>query len=143
MTLRDLATCPATTCPPTTSVREAGQLMAAADIGFLVVVEDERPVGVVTDRDIVLRAVAPGRSTDGPVTEVMTHHAAHVEESATVQHAATVMADKQCRRVAITDGDGRIVGVLSLDDLLRVAGDELEQVARAVRGTKRSHPSVP
>lgn len=58
MPLRELATCPATTCTRTTSVRDAARLMAQADIGFLVVVDDDRPVGVLTDRDIILRAVA-------------------------------------------------------------------------------------
>jgi CBS domain-containing protein len=53
------------------------------------------------------------------------------------------MADRQCRRVAVTDGAGKIIGVLSLDDLLRVAGDELGEIARAVRGTKHGHVMVP
>ncbi len=144
MSLRELATCPATTCTPTTSVRDAARLMATADVGFLVVVDDgEHPVGVLTDRDIVLRAVATGRAHETAVAEVMTTHAAHVDEHATIEQAATIMADKQCRRLALTSDGARLIGVLSLDDLLRVAGRELQQVARAVRGSHHSHPAVP
>lgn len=144
MTLRDLATCPATTCTPSTSVREAAQLMSIAEVGFLVVVDDEeRPVGVLTDRDIVLRCVAADRAHDTPVAHLMTPHAAKIDEHATIQHAATVMADKQLRRLAVTDDHGQMVGVLSLDDLLRVAGPELEQLARAVRGARHMHPTTP
>lgn len=143
MTLRELATCPATTCAPTATVRDAARLMAEAEVGFLVVVEEDRPVGVLTDRDIVLRAVATGRDTGTPVRDVMTHHAAHIDEGATVEEAATLMADKQCRRLALTTGDRRVVGVLSLDDLVREAGVELQQVARAVRGSRHGHQTIP
>ncbi|HEX4867737.1 MAG TPA: CBS domain-containing protein [Acidimicrobiales bacterium] len=143
MTLRDLATCPAVTCSTDASVQEAAHLMATAGVGFLVIVDADHPVGVLTDRDIVLRGVAAGCGPETPVAELMTRHPAHVDEHATVEQAATVMADKQCRRVAITGDGGRIVGVLSLDDLLRVAGDELQQVARAVRGSKHAHPTLP
>lgn len=142
MSLRELATCPATTCTPATSLHAAARLMATAEVGFLVVVDGDEPVGVLTDRDIVVRAVATERDLGTTVADVMTRHAAHVDEHATVEHAAAVMADKQCRRLALT-ADGRLIGVLSLDDLLRVAGDELQQVARAVRGARHSHPAVP
>lgn len=143
MSLRELATCPATTCTPATSLHAAARLMATAEVGFLVVVDGDEPVGVLTDRDIVVRAVATERDLGTTVAEVMTRHAAHVDERATVEHAAAVMADKQCRRLALTAEGGRLIGVLSLDDLLRVAGDELQQVARAVRGSRHSHPAVP
>lgn len=141
MALRELATCPATTCSRTASVRDAARLMAETNIGFLVIVDDgEKPVGVVTDRDIVLRSVASGHDLDAPVADVMTRHPACVRDQGTVTDAARIMADRLCRRLGVIDEAGRIVGVLSLDDLLRVAGSELGEVARAVRGTKHSHP---
>ena len=141
--LRDLATCPAVTCKMTASVTEVAETMAEADVGFLVVLDgDDEPVGVVTDRDIVVRAVARGRH-DATAAAVMTRHPSSVHDQATVTHAAQVMADRQCRRLALTDDAGRVIGVLSLDDLLRVAGDELGEIARAVRGTKHGHLSLP
>jgi CBS domain-containing protein len=117
--------------------------MAEADVGLLVVVDaEDEPVGVLTDRDIVVRAVAGGRD-HATAADVMTRHPACVREQATVTEAAQRMADRQCRRLAVTDGAGKIIGVLSLDDLLRVAGDELGEIARAVRGTKHGHVMVP
>ena len=62
--LRDLATCPAVTCPMTASVTEVAETMAEADVGFLVVLHDDKPVGVLTDRDIVVRCVADGASCE-------------------------------------------------------------------------------
>jgi signal-transduction protein with cAMP-binding, CBS, and nucleotidyltransferase domain len=141
--LRDLATCPAVTCPTTASVTAAADTMAVADIGFLVVVNsDEEPVGVLTDRDIVVRAVARGRY-DATAVDVMTRHPASVSDQATAAQAVRLMADRQCRRLMLTDDAGKPIGVLSLDDLLRVAGDELGEIARAVRGTKHSHGALP
>jgi CBS domain-containing protein len=145
--LRELATCPAVVCPTTASVVEAARIMAEANIGFLVVVDvvvdrADVPVGVVTDRDIVVRAVAAGRH-HATVADVMTRHPASVREEATVTEAAQRMAARQCRRLALTDDAGKIIGVLSLDDLLWVAGDELAEIGRAVRGTRHSHPVLP
>jgi CBS domain-containing protein len=144
MSVRELATCPATTCPPTASVVDAAHLMSEANVGFLCVVDERgRPVGVLTDRDIVVRAVARHRVDDATVADVMTHHAASVSEHASLTDAASVMSDHQCRRIAVTDDGGQIVGVLSLDDLLREAGDELQHVARAVRGARAAHDIIP
>jgi signal-transduction protein with cAMP-binding, CBS, and nucleotidyltransferase domain len=141
--LRDLATCPAVTCPTTAPVTEVAETMAVADVGFLVVLNtDEEPVGVVTDRDIVVRAVARSRH-DATAVDVMTRHPASVRDEASVTHAAQLMADRECRRLVLTDDGGKPIGVLSLDDLLRVAGDELGEIARAVRGTKHSHRTLP
>jgi CBS domain-containing protein len=125
------------------SIRDAARRMASSDVGFLVVVDGEKAVGAITDRDIVLRAVAVDRSLDTPVAEAMTGHAVQIDEHATIQQAAKLMADKQCRRVAVTGEGGVVVGVLSLDDLLRVADDELHDVVRAVRGSRAGHPVLP
>jgi CBS domain-containing protein len=143
MSLRDLATCPAVTCAASTSVQDAAKQMASAGVGLLIVAAEERPVGVLTDRDIVLRAVATGHGGETPVSDVMTSHVHTVVENASVEHAATVMADKQCRRLAVTDPGGRVVGVLSIDDVLHVAGGELREVARALRGARYGHPATP
>lgn len=140
MTLRDLATYPAVTCAPATSVADAARLMADENIGFLAVVADDgKPVGVLTDRDIVIRVVAWGRDRAATVGEVMTQHPVCVREQGAVADAARLMADRLCRRLVVTDEAGRIVGILSLDDLLRVAGTELAEIARTVRGTHGSY----
>jgi CBS domain-containing protein len=141
--LRELATCPAVTCPSTATVSEAAVVMADANVGFVMVVDAAgRPVGVLTDRDIVVRAVARGRDR-AAVADVMTRHPVTVRDDASVTDAAQLMADRQCRRLGVVDDAGAMIGVLSLDDLLRVAGDELGEIARAVRGTRHSHLILP
>jgi CBS domain-containing protein len=141
--LSELATRPAVTCALTASVIDAARVMAEADIGFLIVVDaGDRPVGVVTDRDIVVRAVARARH-HAPVGDVMTRHPVCVRDEATVTEAAQLMADRQHRRLALTDDAGTLRGVLSLDDLLRVAGDELGEIARAVRGSRHNRVGLP
>jgi CBS domain-containing protein len=141
--LRELATCPAVTCPSTATVSEAAVVMADANVGFVMVVDAAgRPVGVLTDRDIVVRAVARGRDR-AAVADVMTRHPVTVRDDASVTDAAQLMADRQCRRLGVVDDAGTMIGVLSLDDLLRVAGDELGEIARAVRGTRHSHLILP
>jgi len=141
MTLGELATQPAMTTPQTATVEQAARQMLEREIGFLLVVDDDdRPTGVLTDRDIVVRAVALGRASGTPVAEVMSRHPACVRVDDTVADAARLMADRQCRRVAVIDRAGGPVGVLSLDDLLRETGQDLAQMARAVRGPRHSHP---
>jgi CBS domain-containing protein len=117
--------------------------MADADIGLVVVVDAEnKPLGVVTDRDIVVRAVATARG-DATVADVMTRHAVSVPDTATITDAARAMANRQCRRVVVTCDDGTIIGVLSIDDLLAVAGDELREIAHAVRGSRATRAWLP
>jgi CBS domain-containing protein len=141
--LSELATCPAVTCRDTATVKQAAAAMAEADIGFMVVVDGTgKPVGVLTDRDIVVRAVARGRE-QSTVADVMTRHPVCVRNAATVGEAAQLMADRECRRLGVIDDAGALIGVLSLDDLLRVAGDELGEIARAVRGTRHGHVTLP
>jgi signal-transduction protein with cAMP-binding, CBS, and nucleotidyltransferase domain len=140
MMLAELATRPAVTIPHTTTLAEAARQMLEREIGFLVVVDGKgRPTGVVTDRDIVVRAVALGRGGDTAVAEIMSRHPASVDVNDTVADAARRMADRQCRRVVMIDRAGGPVGVLSLDDLLQETGRDLAEVARAVRGPRHSH----
>jgi CBS domain-containing protein len=143
MLLRDLASCPAIACPPTTTRTGVARTMSDADIGFVVVVDAaNKPLGVVTDRDIVVRAVATARE-DATAADVMTRHAVCVPGTATITYAARAMANRQCRRLVVTGDDGTLIGVLSIDDLLAVAGDELREIAYAVRGSRRTRVGLP
>lgn len=144
MTLRELATCPALTCSGSVGIEHAARLMAEHNVGLLCVVDDVgRPVGVLTDRDIVVRGVARGRMDGAMVTDLMTKHVVTVSEHASATAAAQVMADHQCRRLPITDDHGSIIGLVSLDDLVRIAGEELRFVAAAVRGSRLTHDALP
>jgi CBS domain-containing protein len=124
------------------SVREAARRMREADVGALVVVDGERrPVGVVTDRDVVLRCVAEGRDPDAtPLASVMTAPVACVAESTAIEEALRRMAGASARRLAVTDAEGRLAGILALDDVLDLLVEESEAIGRLLRRPPRSRP---
>lgn len=119
---------------PDDSIQSAAKKMADADIGFLPVGENDRLVGMLTDRDIALRAVAKGKSPKNTkVREIMTGKVLYCTEDDEVEEAADNMATLKIRRLPIVDDDKRLVGVLSLGDIAlkdnsATAGMALEQV---------------
>lgn len=138
MTLRELATCPAMTCVRTAFVTQVAREMLEHDRGFLVVVDEaNRPVGVVTDRDLTLRVLAEGRRRDVPVGEVMTRPPTCVHVQASALDAAKLMETHLCRRLPLVDDSGVVVGVLSLDDLLGEAVDEARHLTSVLTDVRR------
>jgi CBS domain-containing protein len=91
--------------------------MAEIEAGALPVGEDDRLVGMLTDRDITVRAVAAGLGPDCPVREVMTHDVKYVYEDETIDDLARNIATLQVRRLPVLNRDKRLVGIVSLSDL--------------------------
>ncbi|MDQ1315542.1 MAG: hypothetical protein QG662_1651 [Pseudomonadota bacterium] len=119
------------------SVTGAAQLMRRQHVGDLVVVEDKGgrriPVGIVTDRDIVVEVVAPGVNADGlKVSDIMGPEVATVRESEGVYEALRYMRDKGVRRMPVVDHEGGLVGILTLDDLLSLLAEEMTELAKLV-----------
>jgi CBS domain-containing protein len=103
---------------PDDSIQFAAQKMAEADVGFLPVGENDKLVGMVTDRDIALRAVARGKNPASTlVREIMTDKVLYCMEDEDVEEAADAMANLKIRRLPIVDDDKKLVGVLSLGDI--------------------------
>ena len=101
------------------SVSNAARIMLEQDIGFLPVARNERLVGALTDRDIVLRVVAEGRDpAETPVSEVMTPGAKYCYADEDVGHVAGNMADVHVCRLPVMDRRKRLVGVVSIDNLV-------------------------
>ncbi len=106
------------TMPPGATVREAAQRMRRQDLRFLPVVEGDRLVGVITDRDIVLRCVAEGTDPDVEVVqEVMSLEVVCCFMDDSVEHARRLMNEHTVRRLPVIDRQNRLVGLLSLSDL--------------------------
>ena len=125
---------------PQESVRDAARRMREADVGTLIVVDAERrPLGVVTDRDVVLRCVAEGRDPDATaVAAVMTGPAACVGEATAIEEALRRMAAASARRLVVTDDEGRLAGILALDDVLDLLIEESEAIGRLLRRRPRT-----
>lgn len=120
---------------PGETVRQVAQRMHARKVGTLVVVNPSRePIGMITDRDLAVRVVAvggdPPRET---VREVMTPHPATVRVDATVEEALAAMRDHHCRRIPVVDRSGKLVGLLSLDDILELLAEEFQVIGGLIR----------
>ena len=104
--------------PEATMLDEAAQVMRDRSIGDVVVTRGPTMIGVVTDRDIVVRAIAedlPPKAT--PLSAVTSHELIMVEQSATVDEAVQAMRERGVRRLVVCDADRKVVGILSLSDV--------------------------
>ena len=123
MKLRDVMTPNPRTLDPNATVRDAARLMRDEDTGVVPLVENGRPVGLITDRDIVVRAVADGTSFDRPVRELATDDLVTAEPDMSTRDAAELMGEHQVRRLLVCEGD-RLVGVASIGDIAVKEGKE-------------------
>ena len=117
---------------PNQTIRDAARLMAEMDAGIMPVREGDRLVGMITDRDIAVRAVAQGRGPDTAVREVMTDEVKYCYEDDDTNDVARNMADIQVRRLPVLTRDKRLVGIISLGDL--AVTDEAGKAGEAVAG---------
>jgi CBS domain-containing protein len=109
---------------PSQTIRDAARTMAEIDAGILPVGENDRLIGMVTDRDIAIRAVAAGKGPNTPVREVMTQEVKYCFDDDDVEDVAQNMADIKVRRLPVLNKQKRIVGVLSLGDIAVADGPE-------------------
>jgi CBS domain-containing protein len=107
------------------SIKEAAEKMRSLDVGFLPVYEGDKVTGTLTDRDITIRHVADGQNPYRvKVRDIMTPDALYCLEDEDVEVVARYMQEHEVRRVLIYDRDHELVGVMSLGDLSKVAGEE-------------------
>lgn len=123
---KEIMTRDVTTATREMSLQDVAILMRDGDMGSLPVVEDGKLVGIVTDRDIVVRAVAENKSSDTIIGEVMTTEVFSVKETDFVFEAIRLMGDKQVRRVPITNEQGELVGIIAMADVALETEDERE-----------------
>ena len=127
---------------PETPVSEAAQLMETEDIGSLPIVDGEQLAGMVTDRDIVIRAVAKGKDPRGmPVREVASGELITVQAGDNLSDALELMASHQVRRLPVVDEDNRLVGILAQADIAveaneKAVGEMVEEISKSPTGPR-------
>lgn len=120
---------------PSETIRQAARTMAEIDAGAIPVGENDRLVGMITDRDIAVRAVASGKSPDTPIRDVMsTEGICYCFDDQEIGEVAVSMADVKVRRLPVVNRDKRLVGILSLGDISQVdnQGQPAGEALRAI-----------
>lgn len=135
MQVQDLMTHDVTTVHPEESLAKAARLMADLDIGVLPVEDDDRLIGMVTDRDLAVRGLAQGCGPKTQVREVMTPDVKYCYADQDIEDIAANMADIQVRRLPVLNRDKRLVGILALCDIA-VSGDP-QPAMEALSGISR------
>ncbi len=130
MKVSDIMTRDVRLLSPEQTIREAASLMAEIDAGAVPVGEDDRLIGMITDRDIVIRAVAQGKSPAKKVGDVMSKELLYCFENDDLEDVARNMARAQVRRLPVLNSHKRLVGIISLGDLAR--NDDPATVGQAV-----------
>lgn len=125
MQLKDIATSVVETLTPTHTLQEAAKAMQEHDLGWMPVEDEDQVVGIITDRDIVIRAVADALDPKTTaVGEIMSKnvHSCNIDDD--VDDACDLMEQEQVRRLVVLDDDGKIVGVVSLADIAQRGDDD-------------------
>jgi CBS domain-containing protein len=122
--IRDLMTTNPRSLARGSTVMEAARLMRDDDVGLVPVVEGDKLVGMLTDRDITIRVVAEGRSTENTtVGEIASRELVTVDPQQELDEALRLMARHQVRRLPVVEEDGRLVGIVAQADIARNASD--------------------
>jgi len=139
MHIRDVMTRNPRTVSPEDTIQSAACIMRDEDTGAVPVVENGRAVGMVTDRDIVVRAVADGSQLNRPIREIVTSAVVTASPDMSTREAAQLMSEHQIRRLPVVDSDERLVGIVSIGDLAvkegkdARTGETLENISEGVK----------
>jgi CBS domain-containing protein len=134
--VREAMTPSVRTASPSQSLADAAQLMKSDDVGSIPIVEEGRLVGIVTDRDIAIRAVAEGGDPNAvTIADVASRELVTVEPDQDLDEALALMARHQVRRLPVVEEDGQLVGILAQADVAleakeKKAGELLEQISQ-------------
>lgn len=133
MRVSEAMTCDVWVARPDHTVEEAARAMGAMDVGLLPVADGDRLVGMVTDRDIALRAIGEGRGPATEVASIMTPDVKYCYEDEDTAHVSRNMAEQQVRRLPVLNRDKQLVGILSLADIAQYEAG-VREVGSAYRG---------
>ena len=131
-------------CAPNDTIQDAARTMKEMDVGLLPVGENDRLVGTITERDIVVRCLAAGKGADTPVKEAMSSGIHYCFDNDSIEEAAEKMAEQQVRRLPVLNQQKRMVGIISLGDICKAeeahGGKALKSISKT--GSIGAHHST-
>ncbi|MGZ4699698.1 MAG: CBS domain-containing protein [Ilumatobacteraceae bacterium] len=131
MRIEEITIRPPVTAPPTTTLADAAHLMARHAVGSLIITEGDQLVGIVTDRDLVVRALARYLPLDTRVDDIMTMNVIALDAGADVRDALSAFSHHAVRRLPIVD-HGKVTGMLALDDVIVVLSKQFSDVTQGL-----------
>jgi CBS domain-containing protein len=135
MSLQKFCQRPVVTISPEQTIVEACQLLRERNVGCLVAVDGEKPCGILTDRDIALKVIGEKKDPQRTkVRDVMTANPTCISVTKTVHDLTALMHAHHVRRVPIVDGKDQVLGMVTLDDLVMLLGQEMAEIGRGVSG---------
>jgi CBS domain-containing protein len=137
--IREVMTESVVTADPSSTVRRVAEVMRERNVGSVVLVEDDRPVGLVTDRDLAVSVIADGRDLSDRASDHASAPVITAAPGTDVQEAAELMVRHAIRRLVVVD-DGRLSGIVTLDDLVARTGDAALAAALSTRVTRAVMP---
>ena len=121
------------TCPPDTTLTQSAKLMKSNNVGTIVVHRNGKPEGMLTDRDLAVKALANGKDCDTTlVTEIMSKPVATAKMNEGVYEVINKMKKSKVRRMPVVNPQGKIVGIISFGDIVGLLSDEFSSLSQAV-----------
>jgi CBS domain-containing protein len=133
MQVKDAMTTNVELASPTHTIRQAALLMGKTDCGALPVADKDSLVGMITDRDIAVRAVAAGKGPKTLVKEIMSAEVLYCYDDQTLKEVADNLGDQKVRRLPVMNREKRLVGILSLGDMARKTNGSADNIADALK----------
>ncbi|MDY6817866.1 MAG: CBS domain-containing protein [Halobacteriales archaeon] len=133
MAIIDLARTEVITVSPATSIAEVGRILRDEDVGSVVVTDGNRPVGIVTDRDLAVKVLAEGHAPESMTAEdVMTADLFTIDADAGIYETLRAATEVNVRRIPVTDGD-ELAGIVTLDDIIVLLANEFAEVSNIIQ----------
>lgn len=133
MTVKNIARTDVITVHPTAPIQSVAELMAEKGVGSIVVVEDDAPIGLITDRDIGLEIWEHDDLSSVTVEDLMTTDPVTIEADTEIYEALQTARDAEVRRLPITE-NGNLTGIVTLDDVIVLLAGELSEVSNVIQG---------
>ena len=133
MRIREFFTKEVVSVEPTVTIGEVARQMDEHGVGAVVVIEQQRPVGIVTDRDVALALGTGGAKCEDLVQGIMTCPPLMLTERDGIFNATQQMKEKAVRRLPVVDNVGRLIGIVSLDDLFLLLSEEMHNLAQGIK----------